>query len=159
MYWIDGYNLLFRITKNYRSMKENERKLLLALNQAITRAKYSVTIIFDGREKDPPEALRRNLDSLTMIYTPHHQTADDYILEMIGESGNPAKEIVVSSDMELLRKAKQRGAQVQTVEEFLSVLVKKRKKKVESEKRVQETSFEMERLLKIFEKRLGEEEL
>jgi predicted RNA-binding protein with PIN domain len=152
-YWIDGYNLLFRITKSYREMKQNERKLLAALNRSIILLKYQVTVVFDGREKDPPEALRRNLDSLALVYTPHHQTADDYILEALGDSANPAHETVISSDMELLRKAKQRGAKALTVEEFLSRLVKK-KKKAPAEKVFQENSTELKRLLKIFEERL-----
>ncbi len=158
-YWIDGYNLLFRITKNYREMKQNERKLLFALNQSIILLNYQATVVFDGREKDPPEALRRNLDSLALIYTPHHQTADDYILQAIAEAADPAQEVVVSSDYELLRKAKQRGAKAQTIEEFLSKLVnKKRKKKALIEKTFQETSTELKRLLKIFEERLHDDE-
>ena len=157
-YWIDGYNLLFRITKNYREMKQNERKLLAALNQSIILLKYQATVVFDGREKDPPEALRRNFDALALIYTPHHQTADDYILQAVAESADPSKETVVSSDNELLGKAKQRGAKVQTIEEFLSKLVKKKqKKKSSTEKVFQESSAELKRLLKIFEDRLNEE--
>jgi predicted RNA-binding protein with PIN domain len=139
-------------------MKQNERRLLAALNRSITLLKYQVTVVFDGREKDPPEALRRNLDSLALIYTPHHQTADDYILEAIGDSTNPAHETVVSSDMELLRKAQQRGAKTLTVEEFLARLVKKKnKKKAPTKKVFQENSTELKRLLKIFEERLEEE--
>jgi predicted RNA-binding protein with PIN domain len=159
-YWIDGYNLLLRITKSYREMKQNEKKLLTALNRSIILLKYQATVVFDGREKDPPEALRRNLDSLAMIYTPHHQTADDYILQAIAESSNPSQEVVISSDLELLRKAKQRGAGGQTVEEFLSRLSRKKQKKkaiAAKEKVIQETSTEMKRLLKIFEERLEEE--
>lgn len=157
-YWIDGYNLLFRITKNYREMKAHERKLLSALNQSIILSKYQATVVFDGREKDPPEALRRNFDALALIYTPHHQTADDYILQAVNEASDPAHEVVVSSDYELLRKAKQKGAKVLTIEEFLSKLAKKKKKKKASpEKIFQETSSELQRLLKIFEERLKEE--
>jgi len=154
-YWIDGYNFLFRITKNYREMKQNERRLLAALNRSIVLLNYQATVVFDGQEKDPPEALRRNLNSLSLIYTPHHQTADDYILAAIAESADPTQEVVVSSDLELLRKAKQRGAKIQTVEEFISKLIhKKRKKKASPEKEFKETSAELSRLLKIFEDRL-----
>lgn len=139
-------------------MKQNERKLLASLNQSIILLKYQATVVFDGREKDPPEALWRNFDALALIYTPHHQTADDYILEALSEAADPAKEAVVSSDYELLRKAKQRGAKILTIEEFLSKLVKKKqKKKVLNEKVFQETSTELKRLLKIFEDRLKEE--
>jgi uncharacterized protein len=157
-YWIDGYNLLFRITKNYREMRQNERKLLTALNHSLILLNYNATIVFDGREKDPPEALRRNLDSLAIIYTPHHQTADDYILQAIADAAYPDQETVISSDLELLRKAKQRGADGQTIESFLSQLVRKKHKKKAPPKEIQETSTQLQRLLKIFEDRLKNEE-
>jgi predicted RNA-binding protein with PIN domain len=156
-YWIDGYNLLFRLTKTYKAMRQNERKILLALNEAILRLGYLVTVILDGREKDPPEALRRNLSSLSLIYTPIHQTADDYILEMIADAAHPAEQTVISSDFELLTKAKQRGARGMTVEQFLIKLTKKRKKAVVEGKEFKETQAHLQRLLKIFEEKLEEE--
>ena len=156
-YWIDGYNLLFRITKNYREMKENERKLLLTLNNLLL--KYQVTIVFDGREKDPPEALRKNLNALALIYTPYHQTADDYILDAISDASDPSNETVISSDQELLRKARQRGAHTITVEKFLSKLIQRKKKKSPAPpKEIQETDYHLQRLLKIFEDRLKEDD-
>ncbi|HEX4839190.1 MAG TPA: hypothetical protein VFU89_01970, partial [Rhabdochlamydiaceae bacterium] len=76
----------------------------------------------------------------------------------LADSPNPSQETVVSSDYELLGKAKQRGAKTQTVEEFISKLVKKKqKKKVVSEKEFQESSSEIKRLLKIFEDKLSKE--
>jgi predicted RNA-binding protein with PIN domain len=154
-YWIDGYNLLFRLTKDYKTMRAQERSILLALNQAISHFKYSVTIVLDGREKDPPEAIRRNLDSLALIYTPHYQTADDYILEAIAASSHPEKEMVISSDLELLSRAKQRGAHGQTIEQFLAKLTRKKKKTSPApDKEFHETSADFDRLLKEFERRL-----
>lgn len=157
-YWIDGYNLLFRLTKNYQELRQNERNILTSLNEAILQLNYSVTVILDGREKDPPEAVRRNLDSLALIYTPFHQTADDYILEMVDAASHPEKQTVVSSDLELLHKARQKGARGLTVEQFLSKLVhKKKKKKGEPPaKEFRDTQADLDRLLKIFERRLGE---
>lgn len=156
-YWLDGYNLLFRLTKNYKALRQNERKILLALNEAIVRLGYLVTVILDGREKDPPEALRRNLGSLALIYTPIHQTADEYILEMIGEAAHPGEQTVVSSDLELLGKAKQKGAKGMTVEQFLAKLTKKKKRVEEGDKEFKETEKHLQRLLKIFEEKLEEE--
>ncbi len=139
-------------------MRQNERKILLALNASITALNYSVTVVLDGREKDPAEALRRNLDSLALIYTPHNQTADDYILEAISHSSHPEKEIVISSDLELLRKAQQKGARGLTIEKFLSQLIRKKKKKADkADPEFHETSANIDRYLKIFEDRLRED--
>ena len=148
-YWIDGYNFFFRLTKNYTSMREQERELLEKLYQTMRHLKSPMTVVFDGREKDPPEALLRNLRSMKIVYTPAKQTADEYILEMLEAVQNPDQEMVVSSDRELLRRAKQKGARIQTIEEFLKSLSSK--KSIEERKQTQESSAEFARLLKIFE--------
>lgn len=154
-YYIDGYNLLFRVTKNYEALKANQRQILSALNTWITQLNLNITIVFDGRQKDPPEAIRGHLDQLEVIYTPEHQTADDYILHELDLSSNLNEETVVSSDRELTGKARQKGARVQTIEEFLSRLAKKQKKKKEVVKKTfRDTEANIERLSEIFEERL-----
>jgi predicted RNA-binding protein with PIN domain len=150
-YWIDGYNFFFRLTKSYRSMKEQERSLLEKLYQTMTQLNSPMTVVFDGREKDPPEALRRNLQSMNIIYTPAGQTADDYILERLEAAKNPDQEMVVSSDRELLRRSKQKGARTQTIEEFLKKIAHKKTASSDERKRSKESSSEFARLLKIFE--------
>lgn len=150
-YWIDGYNFFFRLTKNYTTMREQERELLEKLYQTMRHLKSPMTVVFDGREKDPPEALLRNLRSMKIVYTPAKQTADEYILEMLETVQNPAQEMVVSSDRDLLRRAKQKGARTQTIEEFLKALSSKKSNSVEERKQIQESSAEFARLLKIFE--------
>jgi predicted RNA-binding protein with PIN domain len=151
-YWIDGYNFFFRLTKNYKSMKEQERSLLEKLYQTMTHLREPMTVVFDGREKDPPEALRRNLKDMNIVYTPATQPADNYILEMVEHAQNPAQEMVVSSDRDLLRRAKQKGARTQTIEDFLKTLTKKASRSPDERKQTQESSAEFARLLKIFEK-------
>jgi len=154
-YYIDGYNFLFRITKSYEAMRARQKELLAALNDWTVQFKLNVTIVFDGRQKDPPEAVRGHLANLEVIYTPEHQTADDYILQEIEFSSTPSEETVVSSDRELTGKAKQRGARVQSIEDFFSFLGgKQRKKKSPSSKTTfQDTPANIERLLKIFEQK------
>jgi uncharacterized protein len=149
-YWVDGYNLFFRLTKSYKSMKEQERALLQKLYLTMTQLNSPMTVVFDGREVDPPEALRKNLKAMNIVYTPKRQTADDYILEMLEHAKNPAQETVISSDRDLLRKARQKGAHTQTVEGFLKTINKKKSKSHEDRKQSQESSLEFQRLLKIF---------
>src|SRR3569832_1913777 len=153
-YLIDGYNFFFRLTKSYKSMKEQERSLLEKLYQTMLDLRSPMTVVFDGREKDPPEALRCNLHAMNIVYTPVHQTADDYILELLDHSKNPAQEMVISSDSELLRKAKQKGAGTQTIEAFIHKVTHPKTKNIEEKKRTRESSHELERLLKLFEKKL-----
>ena len=157
-YWIDGYNLFFRLTKSYRALKKEERNLLETLCTLMTRLQSPLTVVFDGREKDPPEPLLRNLRALRIIYTPATQTADDYILEALDHISNPADEMVVSSDSELLRKAKQKGARTQTVEAFIRHLATPKKSPAHERKQSQETSTQFTRLLAIFQKKLEDGE-
>lgn len=160
-YWIDGYNFFFRLSKNYRAMKNQERHLLESLYQAMMQLRSPMTVVFDGREKDPAEALRRHLLSMTIIYTPAHQTADNYILDMIEYSLNPADEMVVSSDNELIRRAKQKGARTQTIEAFIQDVMRKKNpapKNSPEKKQLRESSSQFERLLNIFEQRLKNDE-
>lgn len=135
-------------------MKANQKQILAAINTWVSQLNLSVTIVFDGRQKDPPEAIRGHLDQLEVIYTPEHQTADAYILHELEILDNLNEETVVSSDRELTGIAKQRGAKILTVEQFMSQLVRKRKKKEPSKKTFKDTESNIERLREIFEERL-----
>lgn len=135
-------------------MKEQERSLLQKLYLTMTQLNSPMTVVFDGREVDPPEALRKNLKAMNIVYTPTRQTADDYILEMLEHAKNPAQETVISSDRDLLRKAKQIGARTQTIEEFLKKISRKSISADDEKKQLKESSAEFERLLKIFETNL-----
>ncbi len=153
-YLIDGYNLFFRLTKNYAEMNTQKRDLLFALSKELTAHRLQATLVFDGREKAFSYALRKHLADLELIYTPAHQSADAYILEEVERAKAPSQLTVVSSDREVIGRAKQYGANILTIEAFLSLLFDRRKKKKErnqEEKEVRESPKEIERLRKIFE--------
>lgn len=133
-------------------MKAQERALLEKLYQTMAHLNSPMTVVFDGREKDPPEATLRNLLAMNIVFTPKRQTADEYILEMLDYSKNVDQEMVVSSDMELLRRSKQKGARTKTIKEFIELVSKKSSAKAEERKQSKETKADFERLLKIFEK-------
>jgi predicted RNA-binding protein with PIN domain len=156
LYWVDAYNLLFRLTKDYHIMRQQERSILLAINEIAARRNLPITLVFDGKHVNPSEAIRGNLADLTVIYTPKKQTADDYILQEV--RGSP-EETVVSSDRELTGKARQRGCKILTIETFMAFLFKDRKRKNSSEKKkTHDTSANIERLRKTFEERFREPE-
>lgn len=146
-YWIDGYNLLFFLTKSYKAVREREREILIAIGNL----NLDATVVFDGKQKEPNEVIRGHLKNLEIIYTSPSQSADDYILEQIDASPNPSQEVVVSSDRELIGKARQRGASIQTVQQFLTLIIRKKKRKPAEEKQMSDTDANIERLRKIFE--------
>jgi len=152
-YYIDGYNFLFRVTKSYKALRHHQKELLGALNSWITKMQFDTVVVFDGRQKDPPEAVRSHLANLEVVYTPEGQTADDYILQEVEFSQNPSLLTIVSSDRELTGKARQRGAKTRTIEQFFSFLKGDKKSTPEKEKNFQDTPANIARLLKIFEEK------
>lgn len=154
-YFIDGYNLLFRITKEYEEMKAQQKPIMLALNQWAEELQLNLTLVFDGKQKDPAEAIRGHLDQLEVIYTPLHQTADEYILKELEQCAIPQEETVITSDRDLATKSKLTGAHAKSIEGFLAFLSKKRHKvKVKQRRPVSESPRELMRLQKVFEEKL-----
>ncbi len=159
-YWIDGYNFLFRITKDYKTLQRQKNQILAQLEAFASTFRLHLTFIFDGKHKAPAEALRGHLRAIEIIYTPESQSADDYIIQQIEHHPRPSHITIVSSDREVSGKSKQFGAKTQTIEEFLSfLLTKERKRKKESRPppSFKDTDFHIERLRKIFEEKLDSE--
>ena len=159
-YWIDGYNFLFRITKDYKTLQRQKNQILTHLEAFAATFHLHLTFIFDGKHKAPAEALRGHLRAVEIIYTPESQSADDFILEHIQYHSKPSQVTVVSSDREVSGKSKQFGAKTQTIQEFLSFLLtkeKKRKKETKPLPSFKDTDFHIERLRKIFEERMDSE--
>ncbi len=154
-YFIDGYNFLFRLSKQKLPLEKKRTLLLITLNEEIEKLRMDATIVFDSSEKLRESASRGHLDALEIIYTTKQETADDYILKAIKASSNPQNETVVSSDRELTGRCKQLGAKAVTIEQFLSMIQKKkaRKKRGSATRAFKDTEKEIERLLKIFEER------
>ncbi|MES2199491.1 MAG: NYN domain-containing protein [Chlamydiota bacterium] len=154
-YWIDGYNLLFRIPHLQGSLEEKRKQLILDLNDLAKKSKLSFVLVFDANDKDRSLDSRSNYDALEIIYTTSKKTADEAILERVEAVRHPATVCVVSSDKGLTSQVRALGAQVLSLSEFCLFLDKKRMKKqnlrIGSE--CQDSPKEMDRLLKIFEDR------
>lgn len=154
-YFIDGYNFLFRLSSKKLPLEKKRTLLLITLNEEIEKLRIDATVVFDSSEKLREAAARGHLDALEIIYTTKQETADDYILNAIKTAPNPQNETVVSSDRELTGRCKQLGAKTLTVEQFLSLVQKKKikRKKATPTNAFKETEREIARLLKIFEER------
>ncbi len=158
---IDGYNFLFRITKDYKTLRTQKNQILAHLEAWADALHLHITLVFDGKHQAPAEAIRGHLRKIEIIYTHENQSADDYIIQHIETLSHPSQTTVVSSDREILFKTKQVGAQGQTIEEFLSFLLNKQKKRKKDRKALpsfQDTDFQIKRLSKIFEERLHNNE-
>lgn len=112
-------------------------------------------LVFDRVKVNPVNyPTRSSTGYLEIIYPPSNLSADDYILEFLSTTDIPNL-ILISSDGDLCRAAKNLGAKIKSVPAFIELL-KKQKKKIthlEDGKPSVTTDKEFERFLSIFEDR------
>jgi uncharacterized protein len=156
-YYIDGYNLLFRLLSKKGSLQSERAEVISLLNELASQLRLNITVVFDAplqREM----VVRTHFDALEIVYTAEKQSADDYIIEEMNHASSPSQETVVTSDRELASHCKALGAHVQNIESFFSWIKRKKEHKRRShpslQKIFQDSPSHIERLLKIFEKRL-----
>lgn len=142
-YFIDGYNLLFRLSAETKNFEEARKQII----DSLVDTKFSLTLVFDGKGVDLPH--RTHKGSLEIIYTSRGQSADAYILEEISLVKNPEVYTIVTSDKKLAAICCQIGAYTQTIDSFLALLQKSRTITTR-EKPFKDSDKEFRRLLKIF---------
>lgn len=157
-YYVDAYNLLFKVSKTKKTLEKDRQIFLQILNEKMAQLKWSVTLVFDGAEGVRGEVSRHHFKDLEIIYTSKGLSADDYILQEVTASTRPHDETVVTSDRELAGRCRQLGAHTLTIRNFLDVLSSKEQKSRQkgSEKSFRDSDAHFARLLKIFEEKLKE---
>ncbi len=153
-YLIDGYNFLFISSLSKESFQKKRELVLRFLKNSTSALKFKIVVIFDG-QSNSPEIVRTHMGDLEVIYTSENQTADAFILEEL-LALKPKQSIVVTSDNGLSRRARGIGAQTMTIEEFLSLLEKKKedKKTFKNEKPSCDSEKDKKRLEDVFQKRI-----
>ncbi len=160
LYFIDGYNLLFRMFHSQDKLEKQRNIIISFLIKRITSLKGEVYLIFDGKYKNDEFEGRDYFDALNVIYTPKGQTADNYIIDRAEYSQQTSQITVISSDKALTGKCKALGCITQSIDAFLNQLLKKQKKPLpafEIQDPFSDTRHNIERLQKIFEKKLKEQ--
>lgn len=155
-YYIDGYNLLFRFIDSKHPLKKQRESVIQFLRKEFAHLKIDGLLVFDGKHRLDEESGRAYPSPLEIAYAPKGQTADHYILEKLEFDKRPIT--VVTDDQTLSRAVRALGAKTLSNASFLEWLGKKKKKK--KEKKViepVESSYQIDRLLKIFENKLKEE--
>lgn len=133
-YYIDGYNLLFRIfgPKDYQLRAQRE-KLIDTLREKVHFLNLNVTLVFDSHYFEG-DATRSNLENLAIVFTSQGETADEYILAQLEEASHLRQEIVVTSDRQLGAMARHCGAKTELVEEFMHWVHSRFKKRRQQQK-------------------------
>jgi predicted RNA-binding protein with PIN domain len=153
-YWIDGYNLLFRLEKKKGlSLEKRRERFIETLNQKLSSFKGKIKIVFDSAEQLREVPQLAKLAHLEVIYTPRGSSADAYLIELVDQCKNPKVITVVTSDTGLATQCQHLGAKTLSVEGFLALIEKRQKREIFEEKPGPATQKEVERLTKIFEKK------
>lgn len=155
-YFVDGYNLLFHLTKKGNPLCQYRHELITYFATSISSF-LDIVLVFDGSDPHEKHSIKHHVGQLEIIYTPLNITADFYIFEKVQLYKNPTHTTVVSNDQELIKRCRALGAKTLSLTDFLSYVAKKKKKQKRSiVTPAQETPQEISRLLKIFESKLKE---
>lgn len=135
-YYIDGYNLLFRLMhtgENLQSLREN---VIQEINKKAALTHLNVSIVFDAPLK-LGEGNRSHYDAIEILYTSEGETADEFLITCLKNSPQPHKETIVTSDKKLALRARHKSAHTVSVEEFIDLLNRRYKNKLSQLKRPQ----------------------
>ncbi len=160
-YLVDGYNFVFRLgRKNKKNFQALREEFIKKFSHYVEKHNLHVTLVFDGKDLPSGSYTRGNWKNIEVVYTHHGLTADAYLLDQITHFKKAASITIVTSDKQLAIHARVQGSHVMSVEDFMQFLVhKEHKKHPQSEKPViRDTGFHFDRLLKIFEEKLKNEE-
>ncbi len=118
---IDGYNFIGRAGGLRGDVAGRRNRLLRAL-AAYRRAKgHPVTVVFDGGRSPSGGGHREWLEGVEVIFSGPGESADQVLVEAARELGNSC--VIVSSDREVQRAAREAGATAITSGEFEGRLV------------------------------------
>jgi predicted RNA-binding protein with PIN domain len=153
-YIIDGNNLIGSSRDISLDDKDAREKLVNLIRKFQESKNAKITVVFDG---DPGGSQLKNAISakLTVVFPRYGNTADDEIKRILNGYHQPNDVVLVSSDRELKKFAKEKGAKTRNSIEFYYELKKSHYlsgKKEETLKRIN-TSLsqnEIENWMKIF---------
>ncbi len=160
-YIIDGYNLLFQIEEKIDPLKESRDEVISFLLTSVAANCKTVTVVFDsGKGAEDFFPTRYSLSNLEVIYSPKNLCADKYILELLEISKNPRLITIISSDNFLCKRGKELGAKALSIHVFLEMIFqRKRKKEATHSKPTVDSEKNLDRLHRIFSKKLQDHDL
>jgi predicted RNA-binding protein with PIN domain len=134
LYYIDGYNLMFRASRGLGDFKSSRQNFIEELNEKIQTVLLDAVIVFDAQYQFGLGS-RSRYRHLTVCFTDTGETADDYIIDEIKSSSKPRQIILVTSDKNLAWRARQYHSKTISVEDFVATLETQFKKKLKGEKK------------------------
>lgn len=128
-FYIDGYNLLFRLLHPGEELQKVRDQIKEDLAKKINLLEMDATLVFDSHYQE--EGLSSvHIQRLKVVYTAKGETADEFILHEIKDSKSPQNITVITSDKKLAWLCRRRLANTESVENFIVLLNKRYKNKV-----------------------------
>ncbi|MBQ6520040.1 MAG: NYN domain-containing protein [Anaerolineaceae bacterium] len=117
-YYIDGHNLIPKISGIRLSDENDEPELLERIQEYARLSRKKCTVFFDKAPENKTKD--SSFGTVHVIYVTHHMKADEEIIDRVNKLGKTrAKEItVVSSDHHVEWQCRQAGALTMTSENF-----------------------------------------
>ena len=132
-YYIDGYNLLFRILKGSDDIRKQREEITFDIEKKVNLLELDATLVFDSHYQEDDNT-KSHFKSIEIIFTAKGETADEFILKELKESRNPSEHVVVTSDKKLATLCRLRLGKTESVDEFLSWIGKRYRNKLRRNK-------------------------
>lgn len=132
---IDGYNLIKQTAAlNKVNLKDSREALIRFITVSAPQGSKNntITIVFDGWQG---KFYYRAVSYLRIIFS-NDKSADEIIKQLAEKSDNAKNIVVVTNDREVQFYARQAGAKVEAVEDFVSRALPKKNKAQADEKNV-----------------------
>lgn len=120
-YYIDGYNLLFRLSRHSGDLATKRQQLLTLLNTYAQKLRLDCILVFDT-PSSAENTLPTHYQSLTIIYASGPETADERIVRELLIESSLKGVTVVTSDRTLGQRCRNMGAKVEGVELFMDAV-------------------------------------
>lgn len=121
---IDGHNVIGRSPDISLADPDDEQQLLARLDRFFTGSRERVIVVFDAGSNPPLDAPPIQRGRVEARFARPPQRADDLIMDIIRQEPNPKHLTVISSDREILARARKRRCRIVKTEEFLRVLAR-----------------------------------
>ncbi len=126
--YIDGYNLLFRISERNIDFQEQRDSIITDLNTIGELINEHFIIVFDATyQADPASYFQYH--SATVVFTRAGQCADEYLMDSVKNALDPHNYLIVTSDKRLARRVGYFGGRTISVEQFTKNLRRRYNKK------------------------------
>ena len=161
-YWIDGYNLLFKLNSYTKSLEQSREGLINELKLHLIKSNLRAKIIFDSNEENSSDFPSvKSKTPLEILFSPKGMSADDYIIEMLHATKSAKNTTVVTNDTHLAFSCKNTQAWTMSIDDFFKFVFKEERERnmsnyeflKESGEEMVESEENIQMFIKIFEER------